>query len=194
MKSIRLILASTSPYRAELLAKLGLPFEAIAPQVDETARSDESAMQLVQRLAEQKARALQNEPNALVIGSDQVCIIDGQIIGKPLNRETAIAQLNQQSGKTIRFYTGLAVVNTNTGECDVTVDTFDVTFRTLNQAQIKRYVDLEQPYYCAGSFKSEGLGISLFSALEGKDPNTLVGLPLIDLVSMLDKHGLSPLG
>lgn len=193
MKSIRLILASTSPYRAELLAKLGLPFEAIAPQVDETARSDESAMQLVQRLAEQKARTLQNEPNALVIGSDQVCVIDGQIIGKPLNRETAIAQLNQQSGKTIRFYTGLAVVNTNTGECDVTVDTFDVTFRTLSQAQIERYVELEQPYYCAGSFKSEGLGISLFSALEGKDPNTLVGLPLIDLVSMLDKHGLSPL-
>lgn len=194
MKSIRLILASTSPYRAELLAKLGLPFEAIAPQVDETVHSDESAMQLVQRLAEQKARALQNEPDALVIGSDQVCVINGQIIGKPLDRETAIAQLSQQSGKTIRFYTGLAVVNTNTNECDVTVDTFDVTFRTLNQAQIERYVDLEQPYYCAGSFKSEGLGISLFSALEGKDPNTLVGLPLIDLVTMLDKHGLSPLG
>ncbi|WP_338164881.1 Maf family protein [Vibrio sp. 10N] len=193
MKSIRLILASTSPYRAELLAKLGLSFEAIAPQTDETAHCDESASQLVQRLALEKARALQNETNALIIGSDQVCVIDGHIIGKPLDRETAIRQLSQQSGKTIRFYTGLAVVNTNTGECDVTVDTFDVTFRVLNQTQIERYVDLEQPYYCAGSFKSEGLGISLFSALEGKDPNTLVGLPLIDLVTMLDKHGLSPL-
>lgn len=157
MKSIRLILASTSPYRAELLAKLGLPFEAIAPQVDETARSDESAMQLVQRLAEQKARALQNEPNALVIGSDQVCVIDGQIIGKPLNRETAIAQLSQQSGKIIRFYTGLAVVNTNTGESDVTVDTFDVTFRQLSQAQIERYVELEQPITVLAVSKAKDL-------------------------------------
>ncbi|MBY6197506.1 Maf family protein [Vibrio hangzhouensis] len=193
MKSIRLILASTSPYRAELLAKLGLEFEALAPDVDESVEENESATQLVSRLALEKAKALSDQNNALIIGSDQVCVIDGQIIGKPLNRVNAIEQLLNQSGKTIRFYTGLAVYNTTTGQSDIVVDTFDVTFRDLTKAQIERYVDLEQPFYCAGSFKSEGLGITLFSKLEGKDPNTLVGLPLIDLVTLLGKHGLSPL-
>ncbi|USD59355.1 septum formation inhibitor Maf [Vibrio sp. SCSIO 43140] len=193
MKSTRLILASTSPFRAELLNKLALEFEAKAPNVDEKAHSSESAEQLVQRLALEKAQALRAEPDAIVIGSDQVCVIDGQIIGKPLNRENAVNQLSQQSGKTIRFYTGLAVYNTETGTSDVTVDTFDVSFRNLTQKQIERYVDIEQPFYCAGSFKSEGLGITLFSALNGKDPNTLVGLPLIDLITILEKHGISPL-
>ncbi|MGF1776560.1 Maf family protein [Vibrio nomapromontoriensis] len=193
MESFQLILASTSPYRAELLSKLGLDFTAKAPNFDETAQPDETPEALVQRLALGKAKALCTEPNALIIGSDQVCVIDGAIIGKPLTRTNAIAQLTQQSGKTIRFYTGLALYNTTTQQSDVRVDTFDVTFRTLTSRQIERYVDIEQPLYCAGSFMSEGLGITLFSSLNGKDPNTLVGLPLIDLVSMLDAYGISPL-
>ncbi|MFC5077180.1 Maf-like protein YceF [Vibrio thalassae] len=193
MKTIRLILASTSPYRAELLSKLGLEFEAIAPNVEETAQAHETATQLVQRLALEKATALQQEKDAIIIGSDQVCVIDDTIIGKPLNRNNAIHQLQQQSGKTIRFYTGLALYNTTTQQSETIVDTFDVTFRELTTAQIERYVDMEEPFYCAGSFKSEGLGITLFSQLDGKDPNTLVGLPLIDLVTLLQKQGVSPL-
>ncbi|MCG9658626.1 septum formation inhibitor Maf [Vibrio mediterranei] len=193
MKTIRLILASTSPYRAELLSKLGLDFEAIAPNVEETAQEHETATELVQRLALEKASALKNEKDAVIIGSDQVCVIDGKIIGKPLTRSNAIHQLQQQSGKTVRFYTGLAVYNTKTQQSETVIDTLDVTFRKLTTTQIERYVDMEQPLYCAGSFKSEGLGITLFSQLDGKDPNTLVGLPLIDLVTLLAKQGISPL-
>lgn len=193
MEPIQLILASTSPYRAELLAKLGLPFIAKSPHFDETAHPSESPHDLVKRLALGKAEALSHEPNSLVIGSDQVCVIDGSIIGKPLTRENAIKQLSAQSGKTIRFYTGLALYDTVNHKSQVCVDTFDVTFRQLNLQQITRYVDIEQPLQCAGSFMSEGLGISLFASMNGKDPNTLVGLPLIELVSMLEKHGVSPL-
>jgi MAF protein len=118
-------------------------------------------------------------------------VIDGKIIGKPLNRENAIQQLSRQSGKAIQFYTGLALHNTETNITDVKLDTFTVHFRRLTQQQISRYVEKEEPYYCAGSFKSEGLGIALFEKLEGKDPNTLVGLPLIDLIDMLETQGFS---
>lgn len=191
MQDYQLVLASTSPYRQQLLNKLAVPFITASPDFDETPLNNESPTQLVTRLAEGKARSCTIDRPSLVIGSDQVCVIDNMIIGKPLTRENAIAQLTQQSGRSITFYTGLAVHNTASNETQTRVDTFTVHFRTLTQQQIENYVDKEQPFYCAGSFKSEGLGISLFERLEGKDPNTLVGLPLIDLIDMLSEQGLN---
>ncbi|GAM57001.1 maf/yceF/yhdE family protein [Vibrio ishigakensis] len=129
-----------------------------------------------------------------MIGSDQVCVVDGKILGKPHTREKAIAQLKAQSGKSICFYTGLALFDSSTGATETKLDTFVVHFRDLTDKQIAAYVDKEQPLNCAGSFKSEGLGITLFSRLEGKDPNTLIGLPLIDLVGMLESKGVAVLG
>ncbi|HEC07727.1 MAG TPA: septum formation inhibitor Maf [Thiolapillus brandeum] len=186
-----LVLGSTSPFRRELLEKLGLPFSAVAPDVDETRREDESPQALVLRLAEAKARAVAAaHPEALVIGSDQVACVDEQILGKPGNREKAIAQLESMSGKTVCFHTGLCLCNAATGKTQVVCDDFRVHFRQLGHEQIVRYVDKEEPFGCAGSFKSEGLGIALFRKLEGDDPNSLVGLPLIQLVSMLDREGI----
>jgi MAF protein len=144
----------------------------------------------VERLAKGKAQSCKVDSASLVIGSDQVCVINGKIIGKPLDRDTAIQQLTEQSGQTIEFFTGLALYNSKTNETDVKVDTFKVHFRNLTKQQIENYVDKEQPFFCAGSFKSEGLGIALFEQLEGKDPNTLVGLPLITLVDMLAEQGV----
>ncbi|GLT15785.1 Maf family protein [Vibrio algivorus] len=190
--SSKLILASTSPYRKQLLDKLAIEFETREPNCDETPLPDESATQLVLRLAQMKAQscALEVQEKQIIIGSDQVCVINGNIVGKPLTRENAIEQLIQASGQVITFYTGLALFNSETGCCDVTLDKFKVHFRTLSQAQIEYYVDTEQPLYCAGSFKSEGLGIALFKRLEGKDPNSLIGLPLITLIDMLEKQGI----
>lgn len=193
MPQYQLVLASTSPYRKQLLDKLSLPFVTASPEFDETPLQDEEAKQLVKRLAIGKAESCHTDRPSLIIGSDQVCVIDGQIIGKPHSREKAIQQLTNQSGKAIQFYTGLAIHNTETKKTEVTIDTFTVHFRQLTQQQICSYVDKEQPFYCAGSFKSEGLGITLFERLEGKDPNTLVGLPLIDLIDMLDAQGVSVL-
>ncbi|UUM31416.1 Maf family protein [Vibrio japonicus] len=193
MPNYQLVLASTSPYRKQLLNKLSLSFITCSPDFDETPLEDETPLQLVKRLAKGKAESCKTESASLVIGSDQVCVIDGRIVGKPLSRENAIKQLMQQSGQSIQFYTGLALHNTISGETEVKVDTFTVHFRQLTEKQIARYVDLEEPYYCAGSFKSEGLGIALFDKLEGKDPNTLVGLPLIDLIDMLQEQGISVL-
>ncbi|MCC2522535.1 Maf family protein [Vibrio coralliilyticus] len=189
MPQYQLVLASTSPFRKQLLNKLSVPFETASPDCDETPFSNERPEDLVKRLAKEKAESCHTDKPSLVIGSDQVCVIDGQIIGKPLNRENAIQQLSRQSGKAIQFYTGLALHNTETNITDVKLDTFTVHFRQLTQQQINRYVEKEEPYYCAGSFKSEGLGIALFEKLEGKDPNTLVGLPLIDLIDMLETQG-----
>ncbi|AXN29896.1 Maf family protein [Vibrio coralliilyticus] len=189
MPQYQLVLASTSPFRKQLLNKLSVPFETASPDCDETPFSNERPEDLVKRLAKEKAESCHTDKPSLVIGSDQVCVIDGQIIGKPLNRENAIQQLSHQSGKAIQFYTGLALHNTETNITDVKLDTFTVHFRQLTQQQINRYVEKEEPYYCAGSFKSEGLGIALFEKLEGKDPNTLVGLPLIDLIDMLETQG-----
>ena len=187
-----LVLGSTSPFRRELLEKLGLPFSAAAPDVDETRREDESPRALVLRLAEAKARAVAAvHPEALIIGSDQVACVDEQILGKPGNREKAIAQLESMSGKTVCFHTGLCLYNAATGKTQVVCDDFRVHFRQLGHEQIVRYVDKEEPFGCAGSFKSEGLGIALFRKLEGDDPNSLVGLPLIQLVSMLDREGIA---
>lgn len=193
MQNYQLVLASTSPYRRQLLNKLAVKFEASSPEFDETPLENESPIELVTRLAKGKAQSCPLTKPSLVIGSDQVCVINGKIIGKPHTREKAIEQLTQQSGQSIQFYTGLALYNSHTNETEVKVDTFTVHFRQLTAKQIANYVDKEEPFFCAGSFKSEGLGIALFERLEGKDPNTLVGLPLIDLIDMLEAQGFEVL-
>ncbi|WP_287817563.1 Maf family protein, partial [Idiomarina sp.] len=152
--------------------------------------------QLVGRLAEAKARAVEKlmaHKQAVIIGSDQVAVCDGQILGKPGNAENAVKQLLGFVGKTVTFYTGLAVLNTATEQCEVRVEPFNVEFRHLSENEIERYVELEKPFDCAGSFKSEGLGISLFNSLKGNDPNTLIGLPAIALLDMLRTHKINPL-
>ncbi len=187
----KLVLASTSTFRKSLLEKLQLAFVCQAPNVDETAATGESAVALVQRLAQAKAEAIAcDHPDALIIGSDQVAVLNNRIIGKPLSHDRATAQLRASSGQTITFYTGLCLHNSATGSSDVLCDPFKVHFRKLSEAQIERYLQREQPYQCAGSFKSEGLGISLFKKLEGDDPNTLVGLPLIRLIELLQRQGV----
>ncbi|WEM41375.1 Maf family protein [Photobacterium sp. DA100] len=189
-----LLLASTSPFRQSLLQKLGLPFTTAKPDADETPQPNEPAEQLVTRLAKAKALACADEHgDHLIIGSDQVCVIDGKIIGKPHTAENACRQLKAASGQTITFYTGLCLHNAKTGESEVICEPFHVHFRQLTDAEIRHYVEREQPLNCAGSFKSEGLGIALFDKLEGRDPNTLVGLPLIALREMLAKQGVSVL-
>lgn len=191
----KLILASTSPYRKQILEKLAIPFEAREPQCDETPLDGESAKALVLRLAQLKAQSCSHDTDSpeLIIGSDQVCVIDGRIVGKPHTRDNAIQQLSQASGKIITFYTGVALYNSQTKQTTTELDRFNVHFRPLTQAQIEYYVDLEQPLHCAGSFKSEGLGIALFERLEGKDPNALIGLPLITLINMLEQQGITVL-
>lgn len=151
-------------------------------------------MDLVLRLAEDKARALAlRYPESLIVGSDQVCVLDGAIAGKPHTHENAVRQLRCASGQRITFYTGLALLNSRTGKLQTLCEPFHVHFRTLSDAEIIGYLKREQPWGCAGSFKCEGLGISLFSQLEGRDPNALIGLPLIALTHMLINEGLNPL-
>ncbi|WGK80603.1 Maf family protein [Vibrio aestuarianus] len=191
MQNYQLVLASTSPFRQQLLKKLGLPFVTASPQCDETAHQEESPQALVTRLAEEKARSCTIDQASLVIGSDQVCVINGEIVGKPHTKEQAIAQLLKQSGKAITFYTGLALYNSCSNTCLVDIDTFIVHFRNLSLEMATAYVEKEQPLQCAGSFMSEGLGIALFERLEGDDPNTLVGLPLIKLVKLLESQGVN---
>lgn len=186
-----LVLASTSPFRRALLEKLGITFSTRAPGIDESPDVEEDPQRLVMRLSLQKARAVGNKfPRALVIGSDQVACIDDAIVGKPGNRLGAIAQLKAASGRRVDFYTGLSLLNTATGREQTLCEPFSVYFRPLQQDQIERYLDAEQPYDCAGSFKSEGLGIALFERLQGDDPNALIGLPLIRLVEMLRHEGI----
>jgi len=190
-----LVLASTSPYRRELLERLGLPFETASPNVDETALTYETPEQLVKRLAKLKARAVAVDfPDALIIGSDQVAVLDNQILGKPGNHETAVQQLSNASGKKVLFITGLCLLSSATGKAQVSVDIFSVEFRQLSASQIENYLQREKPYDCAGSFKSEGLGISLFERMEGDDPNALIGLPLITLINMLSTEEVDVLG
>jgi MAF protein len=190
----QLVLASTSSYRKSLLEKLGLPFITAAPQVDESPQLDESATDLVMRLAAEKAKALaKSYPAHLIIGSDQVCVIDGKITGKPHTEENAYQQLRLASGHSVIFYTGLALFDSKQNQLQVVCEPFSVDFRTLTDEEIVNYVAKEQPLNCAGSFKSEGLGITLFERLSGRDPNTLVGLPLIALCEMLRKAGVDPL-
>ncbi|MDA8389697.1 MAG: Maf family nucleotide pyrophosphatase [Gammaproteobacteria bacterium] len=188
---MRLILASGSRYRRELLGRLGIPFEVRAPHVDESALPREAPPDLALRLAISKARAGgAGCDDALVIGSDQVADYNGEIVGKSGDFAEAKRQLMAISGKTAQLYTGLAVLNTRTGSLQTTVERFGVAFRTLSEACIERYLEREQPYDCAGSVKSEGLGIALLERFEGDDPTTLIGLPLIRLVRMLENEGM----
>ncbi|RMR09024.1 Maf family protein [Pseudomonas syringae group genomosp. 3] len=187
-----LLLASSSPYRRELLARLRLPFTCKSPDIDESHRPGEAAHDLVQRLAHEKAQALAGEYSGhLIIGSDQVAVLDGQILGKPHTFERALEQLTAASGSRVTFLTGLALLNSSTGECQVDCVPFTVHMRELDQASIERYLRAEEPYDCAGSFKAEGLGVSLFRSTEGADATSLIGLPLIRLVDMLIKEGVS---
>lgn len=191
----KLVLASTSPFRRELLGKLGLQFSTASPEVDETPRPGENADALVKRLAEAKARAVASEyPDALIIGSDQVAILDEQILGKPGEHDRAVAQLKAASGRAVTFLTGLCLFNSASGHAQTLVEPFKVVFRELSERQIENYLRREKPYNCAGSFKSEGLGIALFQRLEGDDPNALIGLPLIRLTQMLQAESLDVLG
>ncbi|MGZ0717462.1 Maf family protein [Pseudomonas palleroniana] len=186
-----LLLASSSVYRRELLSRLHLPFICSSPDIDETPHANESAVALVKRLAEDKARALAaTHAGHLIIGSDQVAALDGQIIGKPLTFEKAREQLLAASGKRVSFLTGLALLNSQTGQCQVDCVPFTVHMRVLDAERIERYLRIEQPYDCAGSFKAEGLGVSLFQSTEGPDATSLVGLPLIRLVDMLLAEGV----
>ncbi len=177
-----------------LLEKLGMPFTCVAPEVNELPLPTESPRHLVLRLAQAKAQALtERYPHHLIIGSDQVCVLDGEITGKPHTEENARKQLKKASGNIVTFYTGLALYNSVTGQLQTECEPFDVHFRHLTEQEINHYVRKERPLNCAGSFKSEGLGISLFERLEGRDPNTLVGLPLIALCQMLRQEGVNPL-
>ncbi|MGO4999838.1 Maf family protein [Oceanisphaera sp. W20_SRM_FM3] len=189
-----LILASSSVYRQQVLQKLQLDFSCHSPEIDETARPNETAEALVLRLAEQKARALSHlYPRSLIIGSDQVCVNSvamSQILGKPHTLANARAQLLAASGQRLTFYTGLAVYNVAQDQMRSLVEPFTVVFRTLTSAQIDRYLEREPALDCAGAFKCEGLGISLFESMEGRDPNALVGLPLIALVDLLSAFGV----
>lgn len=189
--TIPLVLASTSPYRKAILAKLGVPFEVAAPHVDESRHEHESPEQLVVRLAEAKAKAVAPLfPEALIIGSDQVAVVDGQVVGKPHTHDKAVSQLQRAAGKRIAFLTGLCLYNSKLCRSQTDVVPFYVVMRQLSDQQIQNYLQQEQPYDCAGSFKSEGLGIALFERLEGTDPNTLIGLPLIRLIRMLENEGV----
>ena len=186
-----LVLGSTSKYRRELLARLQLPFEVAAPHVDETPHPEESPRDLALRLALAKARAVAEQyPGAVVIGSDQVADLDGQPLGKPGSHERATQQLQAMSGKTVIFQTAVAVVCQETGFEAVELAAVEVKFRPLQAAEIERYLLAEQPYDCAGSAKSEGLGISLLEAIQSDDPTALVGLPLIRTCHMLRAAGL----
>lgn len=189
-----LVLASTSPYRRALLEKLGIPFTCAAPGIDETPHPGEAPRHLVLRLAQEKAQSLaERYPAHLIIGSDQICVLDGEITGKPHTEENARRQLMKARGNIVTFYTAVALYNSESGHLQTECEPFDVHFRHLSEQEIVNYVRKERPLNCAGSFKSEGLGISLFERLEGRDPNTLVGLPLIALCQMLRREHCNPL-
>ncbi|WP_455894300.1 Maf family protein [Pseudomonas palmensis] len=187
-----LLLASSSPYRRELLARLQLPFAWAAPDIDEQRIGEEPAPELVKRLARHKAEALAaSHPGHLIIGSDQVAVLGEQILGKPHTFEKACEQLLAASGNHVTFLTGVALLNTQSGHCEVDCVPFTVHMRELDLPRIERYLHAEQPYDCAGSFKCEGLGVSLLQSTHGCDATSLVGLPLIRLVDMLLKEGVS---
>lgn len=190
-----LILASTSRYRRELLERLRLPFDVVSPEVDETALPDELPSALALRLARAKADAVAaRHPGAIVIGSDQVADLDGQAIGKPLTHERAQQQLRRMSGRAVTFQTAVAVVRRDAGYARALLAAVQVQFRELDDAQIEHYLRTEQPYDCAGSARSEALGIALLSSIDSDDPTALVGLPLIRTCTLLREAGVDPLG
>lgn len=189
---MKLVLASTSPFRKAILDKLAIKFDTASPNTDESPLDGETPQNLVERLSIAKAKAVADKTsNSLVIGSDQVSVINGEIIGKPHTHENAVKQLQNASGKTVTFFTGLCLYNSETQQYQSEVALFNVVFRSLSDTQIENYLRKEEPYNCAGSFKSEALGIVLFEKLVGDDPNTLMGLPLIRLVKMLEQENFS---
>jgi septum formation protein len=188
---MKVVLASTSPYRRELLARFGLPFSQLASGVDESPLTGEPPAALAARLSEAKTRALvQRCPDALIIGSDQTAASGGLTFGKPGNFAAARAQLQRLSGQTAHFYTAVTVLNAASGEAASRTTITEVVFRTLKPEEIDRYLEREQPYDCAGSFKAEGLGIALFKAIRSDDPTALIGLPLIQLRELLSGFGI----
>ena len=187
-----LLLASSSIYRKELLSRLGLPFETASPDIDETPRPGESAAQTSLRLAEAKARELASRyPDHLIIGSDQVALLDGIQLGKPGTHERAVDQLQIMRGRSIEFHTALCLLNAQTGAAQTAVDITTVTMRDYTDSEIEAYLLREQPYHCAGSAKTEGLGVALIAAIENRDPTAIIGLPLIELTTMLKNEGVA---
>jgi len=177
-----------------LLEKLGLAFTCHSPDIDESRLEGETPEALVQRLATEKAQAIATQyPEALIIGSDQVAVLDANIIGKPKDHAHAVQQLQAASGRQVQLFTGLTLLNAQTGNTQEVVEPYSVVFKTLNDQQIENYLRKDQPYNCSGSLKSESLGIALLASLSGDDPNTLIGLPLIRLVTMLENEGLAVL-
>lgn len=192
MPNTPLILASSSPFRRQLLEKFQVEYQCISPDIDESPISGETPKDLSLRLSIEKAKAIaSNLETGLIIASDQVAEVDGVALGKPHTKENAINQLMSMSGKTVTFHTGLCLYNAETGNYQSLVEPFFVTFRDLTEEQASNYVDKEDVLKCAGSFKSEALGIALFEKLEGDDPNTLIGLPLIKLNRMLENEGVN---
>jgi septum formation protein len=187
----KIILASSSPFRQQLLDRLQLDYEIHAPDIDESINFAEDAVAYVCRLAESKARHVaQNYPEAIVIGSDQCALLDDRILGKPGSHENALQQLREAQGKTVVFHTGVCVIKLSTGFSAVENVPFEVDFRVLSDQQLEHYLRAEQPYQCAGSFKAEGYGSCLFSKMRGDDPSALIGLPLFRLVVMLESAGI----
>ncbi|MCB1669009.1 MAG: nucleoside triphosphate pyrophosphatase [Porticoccaceae bacterium] len=186
-----LILASSSVFRKQLLKRLQIPFTCTNPDIDETPKQKESAPVLVERLAIEKAIAVAGQyDNHLIIGADQVALLGDNVLTKPGNIQNASQQLRLQAGQTLVFYSGIALYNSTTKQCASDVVATEVTFRQLSDDEITRYLEIEKPFNCAGSFKSEGLGISLFKNIKGPDPTALVGLPLIRLCEMLRAEGI----
>lgn len=187
---LEIVLASSSPFRQRLLRQLALEFRTINPDIDESPLQNEKPETLVTRLSVAKARAvLSNAPRALIIGSDQVAVHDGAIVGKPRNHTNAVGQLLSSSGKIITYLTGVAVLNSTNGSLQTAVVPYTVRFRSLTQERIEDYLEREKPYGCCGSLRADGLGIALLNQLRGDDPTALIGLPLTVLVEMLENEG-----
>ncbi|HEY3300446.1 MAG TPA: Maf family nucleotide pyrophosphatase [Methylophilaceae bacterium] len=192
MKNQKLILASSSTFRRDLLAKFNLPFEVISPNIDETPLLGEKPQDTALRLAQLKAKKVaETESNALIIGCDQVATLNDMQIGKPMTHENAVKQLQMMRGHAVIFHSALCLYNAQTGHMQAEVVPYEVKFRQLSDDEIERYLNIEKPYHCAGSAKSEGLGIALMDYMRGDDPNALVGLPLIRLAHMLRNQGVN---
>lgn len=191
---MQLVLASSSRYRRELLQRLHLPFECLSPDIDETPLPSEKPEQIVKRLALEKARKVSEQfPNALIIGSDQAAVLNNKILGKPGSAKKALQQLREANAQDLQLMTGLCLLNSQTGQYQLDVEPFHVTFRSLSDAALKRYIELDMPLDCAGSFKWEQLGIALFRKMSGEDVTALQGLPLIRLIDMLEVEGVKVL-
>jgi len=191
-----LILGSSSSYRRALLKRLNLSFECQSPDIDETAFAHEIPSELVKRLTIQKAKAIQTSrmnQHSLIITSDQIAVLKNDILGKPHTMQNAMKQLSSFSAQKVTFLTGLCVLDSATGQYQYHLSDYHVFFRELSPKEIENYINIDQPLDCAGSFKCEGLGVTLFEKMEGDDPNSLIGLPLIQLCKMLREHGINPL-